>query len=665
MTLRIKTIEYALPMITSSISTGTTYTNSSNMTIYIPETNSRTFVSVALEVFWHDTVGGNVELVGYSIRGSCNSGTNWTTITSSSTTGTSSSVISSNLVVDMTNEFVSRFGSGAVGTFRWGFYANYAQSTTITNVSAKLIITYTFDDTSQTTRIKTVRIPIESLSTRLSNTAQPVKQTNTSPNQIPKLIGVGGFLPENGIVIRQMFFELFTNFMPSASSITVAPVLKIDSNGTETVFGSSSVNSTYSRFQLKLLYDVTSMPADSAHELYARHNGSSGNFFLNLGGWLTVTYEYNASTTTTVLNSVFLTTGMPSVSLLGSSYSNQTLQTELFVQETDVSLKQSGVFISLFINEYVTSFFAKVGFQPSFTNYTTGLPFSNSSPQGTSLVMHRFDADSNGGSGFSLARGKNLLKVSNYLSTSYYAGGFSALFIVNYTSSVVGDPDSHNKTIYYLFNSSETSSSREVVVNSSSSKSGVSFLQDNIYFASCFGLEAVVSYHTAGGSPDAFYSLYCAVFPSISDIIASSFWHPVLQITTPSTITMSASITFSDVTHLFQRYKNAPLENRILTPYENKAYRRFSNVNSRVGFYWIITLHQITYNVTGTLSNFSGDGSGVTVKFYRVSDGKYLGSTTSTTGGSFSWTWYDNTEDIFAEARQSSTVLGRSDSGTP
>ncbi|MEM0374077.1 MAG: hypothetical protein QXO96_05960, partial [Sulfolobales archaeon] len=54
MTIRLKTIEYALPMITSNISTGTTYTDSSDMTIYIPETNSRTFVSVALEVYWHD-----------------------------------------------------------------------------------------------------------------------------------------------------------------------------------------------------------------------------------------------------------------------------------------------------------------------------------------------------------------------------------------------------------------------------------------------------------------------------------------------------------------------------------------------------------------------------------------------------------------------------------
>ena len=654
MATRIKTIEYALPMITTNVATGTTYTDSSDMTIYIPETSSRTFTSVTLEVSFHDVMTTAVNLSGYSIRGSCNSGTNWTTVTSSTAIAQTGETIPTFLVTDLTSEFTSRFGSGTSGTFRWGFYVNYASATYVTNVSAKLVITYTFDDTGASTRIKTVKIPIESFNGRLSSTAQAVKQTSTASNQIPQLTGTGGFLPESGITIRQMFMELWTNTLPSTTT-NAALVLKIDSGGTETTFGTCAFG-LQTPYNLRILYDVSSMSTTSAHELYARHSAASGNYFTNLGGVLVVTYEYSASSTT-VLNSVTLAAGPYNAPLLVSSYGAQELEAELYIQENNISLKNSGVFVNLFIGVNNMTISVKAGSQSAFTNYAST---SGTGQSGTVMITQRADSGAHGGTGFSISRGKNVFSVNTYASTSNAVGAYSALFIINYTSDVPSDPDANNHTIRHIFNESETSFNTNALIDVVNSKIAIGFFATNNHFISCFGLMIFLN-----GFSTTVYSLDCSVRKAGLDSNQKNLWFPIVSVTTPAGNERSWSYLFSNDTDLFERYRYYPSQNLRLVTHQNRYFKWYSNTNTKVGLCWLVTFHQNTYTVTGTLSNYSGDGSGVTVNFYRVSDKELLGSTTSNVGGSFSWTWYDDTEEIFAEARESSTTLGRSDNGIP
>lgn len=74
---RTKTIEYALPMMTGDIAASATHTDSADITVYIPETTSRAFKSVVLEVTACENYGtsGN-DLTAWSLRGSCDSGSN-------------------------------------------------------------------------------------------------------------------------------------------------------------------------------------------------------------------------------------------------------------------------------------------------------------------------------------------------------------------------------------------------------------------------------------------------------------------------------------------------------------------------------------------------------------------------------------------------------------
>jgi hypothetical protein len=75
-----------------------------------------------------------------------------------------------------------------------------------------------------------------------------------------------------------------------------------------------------------------------------------------------------------------------------------------------------------------------------------------------------------------------------------------------------------------------------------------------------------------------------------------------------------------------------------------------------------LTYHAITFTVTGTVSDSAGGT--VNLACYRKSDGLKLGSTSRVGNGSYTITIYDNTETVFAEARESAALLGRSDDGT-
>jgi hypothetical protein len=75
----------------------------------------------------------------------------------------------------------------------------------------------------------------------------------------------------------------------------------------------------------------------------------------------------------------------------------------------------------------------------------------------------------------------------------------------------------------------------------------------------------------------------------------------------------------------------------------------------------IITYHAITFTASGTVSGYTGDGSGITVTLHDATSGEQLLSTTTAATGTFSFTWYDSVNSVYTEARQDSTHVGRSE----
>lgn len=119
---------------------------------------------------------------------------------------------------------------------------------------------------------------------------------------------------------------------------------------------------------------------------------------------------------------------------------------------------------------------------------------------------------------------------------------------------------------------------------------------------------------------------------------------------------------FAGVRDDIQRYPSDPM--RSLDP---EATRRWwwTYTNAGTGFLYLdlwVTYHSVTFTVGGDITG--SNGGTVEIGLWRTSN-KELALTTSRSGdGAYSFTWYDDTEDLFAEAWEDATHVGRSDTGT-
>jgi hypothetical protein len=76
-----------------------------------------------------------------------------------------------------------------------------------------------------------------------------------------------------------------------------------------------------------------------------------------------------------------------------------------------------------------------------------------------------------------------------------------------------------------------------------------------------------------------------------------------------------------------------------------------------------VTLCGITEAVSGTVSGYTGDGSGLTVHLFREDTDEYLGTATTAAGGTYTFTWYSDNMNLYATCRQSDSLCGRSTDG--
>jgi len=89
------------------------------------------------------------------------------------------------------------------------------------------------------------------------------------------------------------------------------------------------------------------------------------------------------------------------------------------------------------------------------------------------------------------------------------------------------------------------------------------------------------------------------------------------------------------------------------------VYER-ATIQLYMGFW--ITYHAMTFTVSGTVSG--SNGGTVTLNLCRASDGEKLATTSRTGNGAYSFTWYDSAQNLYVEAYEDGTHIGRSDNGT-
>ncbi len=646
---RVKTIEYMLPNILTQVTQAAaagTYTDSADGTVYIPETADMVILSARLEVMTYNYLYTNSSNTsGWGVRCSCDAGSNWTNATVVSTLAESDENYSSLFVVDVTAEFTARF-SGTSDTCRWGYYI-YGTATTTgwSNASCKLILTYEYDDTAEATRLKTVRIPIESLNGRLTTSYAEIRQ-GAIVNQIPALTHPSTpFLPEDSVVIRQAFLELWANTVPSSTTDGTL-TLRLDTTGTTYAYNTID-NTQDSGVGFRVMWDITAETFTAEKALYAVTTGTTMIGFL--GGWLNVTYEYNHTNSSTILNSLVMGLGEDDNMVLASGDKSMVSVTRSIQEPGTLTLVQSAIWITYQSSNTSDTFTFKAGSQTA-TGYT---PTADGSMCGMSSIVHRIDSGGYRGAGISLARGENTFTAEWYTGTANRIGNVSCAMILNYTSDkATGGDGVHAHSCYFpIFANNRATGSTVQVAATVVPK----IIEPNYWLLGvmpliyCRGVGAAIdgqilmveklaTESPAGGWVNLFTSLYTGVAENGS-------W-----------------INNGVCRFAFKRWPNDTDSSRM--DIEGNRQWRVYGTSKQYGVGLWITYHSHTYTIAGTVSGYADvDGAGLTVNIHRVDNGELIGTTTTTTGGAYTFTWYDNVGQTYAEVYEDGTHVGRSDNG--
>ncbi len=645
MATHTKTIEYAFPLSTSSVATATAR-DFTQMTVYIPE-SSPTFKSVTLETSFCDgtvATGANTTaiLIGIALGGV---GRNDATVTQTITnSGENYSYIA-------TRDVTSYFTTNWTGTSMTSDCRITITGITTINCTAKLIITYEYDS-SATTRVKTVKIPIDGNTGNLTTSLVAL-----GSSQWPNL---STFLPEASITYRDIFFQMDIH---TGTTAAASASLNMRYDGTNTIsdgaWGHSLISDTFYRRIDKLLSGTGAPSTSASHNIEASTGSTTAKPCPCLNGVIVVTYEYDHSSSTTILNSIQIPVMDESGWSGGTATGDKSRFTrEISIQEPGtITLVQSGIICTM-IDAGAITLDLRMGSQSSrtFTHAATVRAGCISS-------MRRIDSGATGGTGITVARGFSTL-VMDWFTTSATAGNIgsnmSGLLFLNYTSDKHSSGDGvHAHTTHWMIRPTATGN---LVQRLQVAAATTPVINETDYWLISVGYQ-IIQIPSGTGSGNLAYAFQCEVQSGEAE---GAGWRPLYSALYASDPEIGTSLMWARARTDFIRWPGDPDTSRL--DIENSRNYRFDvNVNSSQ--FWqaamLLTWHSITYSIAGTIAGSSG-GS-VIIKAHlaiaagSIEKGTEIANTSRSSNGAYSMTWYDNTVNVFVQAWESSTVLGRSD----
>jgi hypothetical protein len=646
MATRTNTVSYAFAHNATSLSAATRHEFAA-VTVQIDETSSRTFLSAYVEFTGrgNETSGTSMTSRVFGVKIDAVA---WSDVTTTETIPNTGDQQSFRFRRDVTSYFTTNF-TGSSHSVQVA--VQYGALATINNC-ARLVVTYQYDDSSATTRTKTVYLPIESPTSTLTTT-----MTEIGTNQIPQLTS-GGILPESSIIIRDQFLWIMANEGHDSGTTDDQLGLEIDSEG-ETTFGVLEQALDSSPW-MELFWKRTDIDPTTAHAFRARSAVTTARF-PQICAFYVVTYSYDHSASSTILNSLRIPIQCDPATFGGATSG---LQSKVSVvvpieEPTTITMVQSGVLCSYNMpNSALSGLNVAVGSQ-SHRAYTPSTLYN--SPAGQQTLCQRIDSGGAAGSAITLARGENEITLAWYRTSTGSGGagyGMNALLFLNYTSGKATDgAGAHNHTIDLLAVGTEA-------VGSSTVKD-VTYqpaIPESDYWVSCMGFR--IDYLQAGRGALAFMA------ERLSGEGLADGWQ-VLQ-TNPFCVSNENSVNtlFCNASSSFDRHPADPDARRLSV--ESSRVWRFGTyldgTNSHggwVSFSALITYHTLTRSVSRAVTGYDGTGASIAVNVHRADNHDLLYQATTSSGGGFSFTAYSNVTSLYAEARQDATHVGRSNTFTP
>lgn len=639
MTQRTNTVEYAFDERVSTLAPATRH-DFAAQTLYIPETGSRVFDSVFVEITMTDAQAATASrgsvaswLIGIKLGAvAFNDVTVTDTITDS---GDQTSYIFKR---DVTSYFTSNFGSASSQTAQVGFqYAQTAGTLLMTNITAKLVITYRYEDTtSGTVRVKTVRIPLESNTGALTTSLASI-----GSNQIPLL---DTFCPEGSKTFRQTWFEVQGNHAGNGTT-DFQLGLALDAEP-ETLMGIYELANNSGVFAKHVW--IKSFTTSAVHDFKARVTSTTGGTHACLAVVLCVTYEFDEATTTRVLNSIVLQADWLGPIPGTSANDRQRYRRGIFLSEPGtLTLRQSGVLLFAASGTPGT-LIALAGSQTART-YTVS---RGSIAAGGLAVSHRIDSGSAAGTGFTIAAAgsESVFTMDLYSSSNASIGMTGGPLFLNYESDLSSAGwGAHNHTVRRLLRATAADALSEyvtaiapLVVGSTENEwwlTSIGFCLTMICTSSAWVVLLDAEVTTGEGFEDGWNMLGADCAFGGNELGVYQLWTRSRQ--------------------EFRRHSSDPDTSR-MSPVTTRRFRMYTSVTSWKDLDCWATYHTHAFNVTGTVSGSSGGT--VNLVLFDANDNEVLETGSRVGNGSYTIPWHDE-RSVYVAARESGTLLGRSDNG--
>jgi hypothetical protein len=271
---------------------------------------------------------------------------------------------------------------------------------------------------------------------------------------------------------------------------------------------------------------------------------------------------------------------------------------------------------------------------------------------GSNAAMVRND------SAFTLARGRNELNFDVYRTdTADFGWNMSGFWLVNYTSDKHADgTGAHNHTVNFGISQNGTAASAALLAVSLTSFP----IPETDYFINALGAENIVQPGSAGATAAGYVV-------QVERLVAEGgmTWETVYLDTPQSDGEVGTFPLYAQMRTLFKRFPGDADSTRMDIE-TSRTWRIIVNGSGANTAAWFglsanVTYHSILYDVTGTLTNT--DGGVVNIGLHRGDTnadrpGELVKKTTRTGDGSYAFTWYDNTENVYVVA-EDGTNSGR------
>lgn len=637
MATRTKSVQFAFPMNTGII-TDAVVTNLTQITVYIPETVT-SFLSATVDVGFQDIItasGGTIaeHRVGFRLGAA-----GYTTVTELDDITQSGENIAGVIgPFDFTSHFTTNWtGTSMTCDVQVYFDQNTGTTLGMRNVTAMLTVSYEYDDT-ETTQIKTAWIPLESLVGALPTVAN----TNFGTSQIPQLTGTGGMLPEDSVVIRDYYFVIEGN--ESNNNTTDFTISANIDSGTATAFGAQEAGLASNRY-CRWIYQPAVPTTTVTHNFQLWSSVAKVN---HVTVTLVVTYEFNATNTTKVLNSIVLPFEMSSP--LGSTAATDASRYErdIFVEEPGtITLQQSGFRINYNVNAAPTGLRFRAGSQ-AFRAYTVVASVA----AGMYCLQQRLDSGSAQGVGMSMARGKNAVTIEGYITvTTNQVTNINGIITLNYHSDkATGGIGQHNHTVFrnlkqwdgLLADRTRIDNYALTIPETNYRITSAGYVLYSFVATASMGVSLDVQCLPGEGKGGGYYDIYTDVYQSDAERACSVVW-------------MQGRDTF-------KRYPSDPGTDRVDIE-TARDYRLFTSTTAAAGIISVLTYHGFSYTVSGEIKGSAGGL--VTINAYRSDNNELIATTSRTGNGTYSFDWYDDTIELFCEAYEDTTHFGRSTNALP